>query len=274
MPDLGAPISVDWRRLAPVLIPSYVRLDNAPARLVLGSRAMAKRKLLKVHDRRTLFNIPADEDSLIRHYSLSSADRLEIELRRREHNRLGFAVQLSLMRYPGRVLGAEEVPPRAMLRYVADQIGADPEAFALYARREETRRDHTARLMAYLDTRSATAQDRRAALLAAIQAAAMSDDGAEIAGSIVTALRERGSLLPAIDTIERIGLAGRAIARRRAERTLIEDVPLDTLQSLDRLLEVDLSIGQTRFHWLRSAPEAPGASNLVGCPPSAPMAQI
>jgi hypothetical protein len=72
------------------------------------------------------------------------------------------------------------------------------------------------------------------------------------------------SLLPAIDTIERIGLAGRAIARRRAERTLIEDIPLDTLQSLDKLLEVDPAIGQTRFHWLRSAPEAPGASNLVG----------
>ncbi|MBZ9711556.1 Tn3 family transposase [Mesorhizobium sp. ESP7-2] len=225
---------------------------------------MAKRKLLKVHDRQKVFDIPADEDSLIRHYSLSPADRLEIELRRREHNRLGFAVQLCLMRYPGRVLGAEESPPRAMLRYVADQIGADPEAFALYARREETRRDHTARLMVYLDTRSATAQDRRAALLAGIQTAAMSDDGAAIASSIVATFRERGSLLPAIDTIERIGLGGRAIARRRAERTLIEDISLDTLQSLDRLLEVDPSIGQTRFHWLRSAPEAPGASNLVG----------
>ena len=225
---------------------------------------MAKRKLLKVHDRQKVFDIPADEDSLMRNYSLSPADRLEIELRRREHNRLGFAVQLCLMRYPGRVLGAEETPPRAMLRYVADQIGADPEAFALYARREETRRDHTARLMVYLDTRSATAQDRRAALMAAIQTAAMSDDGAAIASSIVATFRERGSLLPAIDTIERIGLAGRAIARRRAERTLIEDIPLETLQSLDRLLEVDPAIGQTRFHWLRSAPEAPGASNLVG----------
>lgn len=168
------------------------------------------------------------------------------------------------MRWPGRVLGADEIPPRAMLRYIADQVGADPEAFALYARREETRRDHTARLMVYLDTRSATAQDRRVALLAAIQTAAISDDGPAIASSIVTTLRERGSLLPAIDTIERIGLAGSAIARRRAERTLIEDIPLDTLQSLVKLLEVDQSIGQTRFHWLRSAPEAPGASNLVG----------
>jgi hypothetical protein len=151
-----------------------------------------------------------------------------------------------------------------MLRYVAEQIGAAPEAFALYARREETRRDHTARLMVYLDTRSATVQDRRAALLAAIQAATISDDGAEIASSTVAAFRERGALLPAVDTIERIGLAGRAIARQRAERTLIEAVPLVTLQTLDRLLEVDPSIGQTRFHWLRSAPEAPGASNLIG----------
>jgi hypothetical protein len=225
---------------------------------------MAKRKLLKDQDRRKLVDIPVDEDSLIRHYSLSLADRLEIELRRRNQNRLGFAIQLCLMRYPGRVLWAEETPPRAMLTYVSDQIGVAPEAFALYARREETRRDHTARLMVYLDTRSATLQDRRAALLSAIQAAAMSDDGAAIVSSIVAVFRERGALLPAINTIERIGLAGRAIARRWSETTLIKDIPLDTLRSLDRLLEVDPSIGQTRFHWLRSAPEAPGASNLVG----------
>ena len=180
---------------------------------------MAKRKLLKDQDRRKLFDIPVDEASLIRHYSLSLADRLEIELRRRDHNRLGLAIQLCLMRYPGRVLGAEETPPRATRRYVA---GAAPEVFALYARREETRRDHPARLKMYLDTRSATVQDRRAVLLAAIQAATMSDDGAVVASSIVATFRERGALLPAIDTIEPIGLAGRAIARRRAERILID----------------------------------------------------
>ncbi|SCX32439.1 Transposase, TnpA family [Agrobacterium sp. DSM 25558] len=84
---------------------------------------MAKRKLLKDQDRRKLVDIPLDEDSLIRHYSLSLADRLEIDLRRRNHNRLGFAIQLCLMRYPGLVLLAEETPPRAMLRFVADQIG-------------------------------------------------------------------------------------------------------------------------------------------------------
>lgn len=69
---------------------------------------MAKRKLLKDQDRRKLVDIPVDEDSLIRHYSLSSADRLEIELRRRNHNRLGFAIHLCLMRYPGRVVGQKK----------------------------------------------------------------------------------------------------------------------------------------------------------------------
>lgn len=105
---------------------------------------MAKRKLLKVQDRQALFDIPTDEGSLIRHYSLSPADRLENEVRRREHSRLGFAVQLCLMRYPGRALMANEIPPKAMLNYIAEQIGTAPASFDLYARREETRMNHAA----------------------------------------------------------------------------------------------------------------------------------
>ena len=45
---------------------------------------------------------------------------------------------------------------------------------------------------------------------------------------------------------------------------LIEEISLDRLQLLEKLLEVDVAIGQTRFHWPRSAPDAPSASNLVG----------
>ena len=65
------------------------------------------------------------------------------------------------------------------------------------------------------------------------------------------------------DTIERIGFAGRVIARRRAEAALISGLSAEKLQSLDDLLTVDPEIRQTRFHWLRSAPDAPGATNLV-----------
>lgn len=225
---------------------------------------MARRALLKEHERKTLFEIPIDEDSLIRHYSLEPADLLEIQLRRREHNQLGFAIQLCLMRYPGRPLLANEVPQKAMLDYVARQVGASSTAFSLYARREETRSNHIAHLLGYLRKRNATAEDRRAALLTAIEMASTTDTGASIADAIVAEFRNRNSLLPAANIIERMGIAARAIARRRAENAIIAGISLDRLASLDRLLEVDQSIGQTRFHWLRSAPEAPGASNLVG----------
>lgn len=100
---------------------------------------MAKRTLLKIQGRHELFDIPTDEDSLIRHYSLSPADRLEIELRRRKQNQLGFAVQLCLMRYPGRALLPNEVPTPMLLNYIAEQINMDPRLFNLYATREETR---------------------------------------------------------------------------------------------------------------------------------------
>jgi TnpA family transposase len=75
---------------------------------------MAKRMFLKDQDRRRLFDISVDKDSLVRRYSLSLADRLEIELRRRDHNRLGVAIQLCLLRYPAECGGAEGTPPRAM----------------------------------------------------------------------------------------------------------------------------------------------------------------
>ena len=85
-----------------------------------------------------------------------------------------------------------------------------------------------------------------------------------IANTIIVTFRERRVLLPVANVIERMGLAARAIARRRAEAALISDLVPETLQMLDGLLEVDPAIGQTRFHWLRSAPDAPGALNLVG----------
>ncbi|MFW8609882.1 Tn3 family transposase [Rhizobium beringeri] len=225
---------------------------------------MARRTLLKIQDRQDLFEIPTDEDSLIRHYTLSAADRLEIELRRRKHNQFGFAVQLCLMRYPGRPLMPNEILPEAMLNYVAEQIGSAPGLFDLYARREETRRDHIGQLLRYLGMRSATAEDRRAALVAGIETAATTDKGPPIAKAMIATFRERMALLPGVNIIERMGLAARAISRRRAEAALIADFDPEKLQALDNLLVVDPAIGQTRFHWLRSAPEAPAAGNLAG----------
>ncbi|MFT2215515.1 Tn3 family transposase, partial [Rhizobium giardinii] len=208
--------------------------------------------------------LATDEDNLIRNYTLDATDRLECELRRRPHNKLGFAIQLCVMRQTGRLLGEDELPPATIIDYVADQLGIEPHHYSIYAHRTQTRFEHSRFLTDYLGLHVANRDDRRVALLAASEAAASGDKGLPIATAVIGAFRERRALLPSQQSIEKIGIAGRAIARRRAETALISDLDPEKLQALDGLLAVDPAIGQTRFHWLRSAPDAPGAMNLVG----------
>ena len=54
--------------------------------------------------------------------------------------------------------------------------------------------------------------------------------------------------------MERLGLAARAIARRRAEAALLPGLPEVRLVDLDDRLTGDPQIEHTRFHWIRSAP--------------------
>ena len=56
---------------------------------------------------------------MVRYWLLSADDIRRINERRREHNRLGFAVQLCLLRYPGWPLRAGEKPPSNLLEFVA-----------------------------------------------------------------------------------------------------------------------------------------------------------
>src|SRR3546814_15964802 len=49
---------------------------------------------------------------------------------------------LLYMRWPGRALEAGELPPGPVLAYVGRQLGVSPEAFADYAHRDQTRREH------------------------------------------------------------------------------------------------------------------------------------
>jgi TnpA family transposase len=55
-------------------------------------------------------------------------------------NRLGFAVQLCCMRYPGMMLAADAEPFAPSLRLVATQLKVPPEAWADYGQREDPSR--------------------------------------------------------------------------------------------------------------------------------------
>lgn len=76
---------------------------------------MSTRTLLSSEQRIRLFSIPTDLPEMVRHFTIGMDDLALIRTKRRSVNRLGCAVQLCLLRYPGFGLGPTTQPPAAMI---------------------------------------------------------------------------------------------------------------------------------------------------------------
>ncbi len=224
---------------------------------------MKKHEILSPQSRAALFDPPTEPAAIVRHYTFSPDDMALIRRRRRAANRLGFMANLAYLRFPGRVLGGEEIPPANMLAFLASQIGGDAKAFEEYARRSETRWEHLGELQTYLDVRSFRREDARAVLHVAIEQATGSDRGDAIVCAMIEHLRERRVLLPAAVTLEKMALAARALARKRAYKSLVEGLSRETIDELDALIVVGDDQERTPLAWIREWPEAPSLRNLA-----------
>lgn len=107
---------------------------------------MARRQHLTEAEVAELFDPLVEPCDLVRHYTLSAADLTAIRRCRGDHNRLGHAVMLCYLRYPGRPLRSAERPPRPMLEFVADQIGVLPDSIDRNLAAERNRRVHAVEL--------------------------------------------------------------------------------------------------------------------------------
>ena len=65
---------------------------------------MPHHELLTESQRLSLQAPASDERGMVRHYTLSSEDLALINRRRGDPNRLGFALMLCYLRFPGRIL--------------------------------------------------------------------------------------------------------------------------------------------------------------------------
>nr|WP_313709581.1 Tn3 family transposase [Brucella intermedia] len=218
---------------------------------------------LDEQSRAVLFEPPeAYEDAQAR-YALTSEDIVFVKEHRRSHNRLGFAIQLALVRDLGRLLRIGEVPPQAVVSVVADQLGIDPAVFEFYAQRDETRREHAREIVSALELQPVRTSDYRELITAAAREAAATEQGAPIAKAVIEALKERKLLVPMPELLIRLALAGRAAARRQAYRELIRDLEQPSIEALDQLL-AERAGDRSHLGWIAEAPEGAKLKNLKG----------
>src|ERR1700674_4935275 len=126
-------------------LPHATACHHPRRRLPRASRMVAKTpRLLTAEQREAFVRIPADlsERDLGRFYTLSARDLEIIGRHRRPANRLGFAVHLGLLRFPGRTLaGVPEIPER-VVEYIAQQVDVEPAVFEQYGERDNTIFEH------------------------------------------------------------------------------------------------------------------------------------
>ena len=225
---------------------------------------MARRQHLTDAQIAELFDPPTDQRELVRHYMLSDADLAAIRRGHGDPNRLGHALMLCYLRYPGRQLRAGEQPPARMLEFVADQIGVLPTALGSYLAADRNRLYHVAELQGRLRTRyfsANTAAELRAWLLPR----AIEDERfLHLARLVLEECRQRRIVLPSPAVLERLCVEVRHKARTESHRRLTNGLSAEQRKGLDALTGRREPSGQNWLTWLRQMPEAAKPAAMLG----------
>ncbi len=216
---------------------------------------MPRRNLLSSEERARLLAFPESPEELIQYYSFSEADLSAISQRCGPQNRLGFAVQLCYLRYPGFVLPNDLEPPLSLLSIVARQLKVDPEIWNQYAKqRPETRRDHVLELQAWLNLSTFSIDDYRRFVQQLSDLAMQTDRGIVLAEALVNLLRQHKIILPVIDVIERLCSEAMTLGTRKIYELLTAPLLDHHRQSLDGLLKIKKETSISILSWLFQAP--------------------
>jgi TnpA family transposase len=224
---------------------------------------MPRRSILSAAERESLLTLPDNQYDLIRRYTLSESDRSIIRQHRGAANRLGFAVQLCYLRFPGVVLGANQLPFAPLLHLVADQLKVPVESWADYGDRPQTRREHLAELQAVFGFELFTTGHHRLAVEELTETAMQTDRGIVLAGRLVEMLRERAILLPRVSVIERVCAAAVTRANRLVYKQLTDGLTEAHRTGLDRLLTRKEESSLTWLGWLRQSPLKPNSKHML-----------
>ena len=221
--------------------------------------------LLTAEQRAQFVCVPPDLSNrqIARYYTFSANDLQAIARHRRPENQLGFAMQLAMLRFPGRTLAELPEVPERILACVAEQVRVPVAAFAAYGRRANTLYEHLDELRRTFGFRTCDWPALRCLARDLLPLALESDRPLPLIEKALTLLRADQIIAPGITTIERITWGVLQTVQRRLERWLTQPLSETHKTQVDGLLHADPDLrGRTRLSWLREAPEVASAKSL------------
>nr|WTB31922.1 DUF4158 domain-containing protein [Streptomyces sp. NBC_00830] len=192
---------------------------------------------------------------LERFFFLDDADRDLIEGKRRAHNRLGYAVQLTSARYLGVFLDDPTEVPAEVVGYLAEQLGvADVSVLKAYGERENTRLDHVRELRRVLEYTEFAGVEAELRVWVDARTWTTGEGPKALFDASVGWLRERRVLLPGVTTLARLVASVRESANQRLWDTLHGLLSTGQRAVLDSLLTVPPGARVSELDRLRRGP--------------------
>ncbi|GGR27029.1 hypothetical protein GCM10008957_42950 [Deinococcus ruber] len=202
-----------------------------------------------------------DERLLAQYYSLKDTELARVLERRRDFNRLGYAVQHTVLNHLGHRLARDEFPPLEVLAFLSEQMKVDPACYVLYAARKNTRHEHFAELCqhaGYVELSRKLNLDLRGWLL---PQAIITEQAFPLMTAVMDELRRRKILVPRIQVLERLVAAVQGQADQQTY-VMLDFALSDARERAEELLTVQEGQSISRYAWLKQHVGAPKPRNV------------
>ncbi len=197
------------------------------------------------------------------YYTFSPEDKEFIFQHRGADNRLGVALQLCTLRFPGRFLMQMTAISEQLIVYVAEQLNLSPQSFSQYGHRRETPYNHLQNICEQYDYRACDKNDVIPLIRHLLPFAMENDEALPLVDRAMAWMRQHNLIAPTILVTEKLVWYVQRIARRRVYRRITNGLSVSQQKALPRLLEVDVEEEkQTPLAWLRMAASKPSTVGM------------
>lgn len=197
-------------------------------------------------------------EEIVREAKFSTEDMAEIQKRRRDNNRLGFAYQLAFVRLAHRF--PEQQPLEIvdeLLTYVSIQVSIPLAVIEVYQQRQQTLAEHRSTILDYLGLRRFGESEIKMLEEFLFEEACRLEQTGPLMLQAKQFLKESGILFPADDTLRRFIVRQRQAAREHIYSRVSNALSSDFKERLDRLLMA----GDNRLTPFQSLKQPPGKAS-------------
>jgi len=214
------------------------------------------RDLLTPAERSRYTSIPSNmsEHLLATYFTMTPYDIEIIMNHRRDYNRIGFAVQLGIIRYCGWSLSQVKEIPDIVLEYISRQIKINKEEFMLYKKREATKNKHLEEIVREYNYHYFNNYQYKKISSFLYPHAMETSNAIHLIDSTLEELRKNKVFLPAISTIERIVWEVRDKAEKAIFNFISKSLSSEQKNKIDVIIEGKFDNSKTFLNWLNTSP--------------------